>query len=123
MFPQLLLAHTPPIPFHTLKQSKGEYVITFPSAFHFVSNSGFNAAEAINFPYNINSSRYALEVHAKKSVNLNCDWISVPSSTHCHSGMCQDETIGRNKWKGPIRLPKKFPLGQQNGLRLILWFL
>ena len=116
MFPQLLMAHTPPIPFHTLKQSKGEYVITFPSAFHFVCNSGFNAA-------NINSSRYALEVHAKKSVNLNCDWISVPSSTHCHSGMCQDETIGRNKWKDPIRLPKKFPLGQENGLWLLLWFL
>jgi hypothetical protein len=36
MLPQLLLAHTPPIPFHTLKQSRGEYVITFPSAFHFV---------------------------------------------------------------------------------------
>jgi hypothetical protein len=49
MFPQLLLAHTPPIPFHTLKQSKGEYVITFPSAFHFVCNSGYNCAEAINF--------------------------------------------------------------------------
>ena len=50
MFPQLLLAHPPPIPFHTLKQSKGEYVITFPSAFHFVCNSGYNCAdEAINF--------------------------------------------------------------------------
>ncbi len=62
MFPQLLLAHTPPIPFHTLKQSKGEYVITF--AFHFVCNSGFNAAEAINFVapewkyFNTETSRY-----------------------------------------------------------------
>ena len=49
MLPQLLLAHTPPVPFHTLKKSKGEYVITFPSAFHFVCSFGFNAAEAINF--------------------------------------------------------------------------
>jgi hypothetical protein len=31
-----VLAQKPHIPFHTLKQSAGEYFITFPSEFHFV---------------------------------------------------------------------------------------
>jgi hypothetical protein len=45
----MLLAHTPPIPFHTLKQFEGDYVVTCPSAFHFVLNEGANVAEAMNY--------------------------------------------------------------------------
>ena len=49
LMPQLLKACDPPIPFHCLKQCKGDYVITFPGAFHFVVNAGVNAAKATNF--------------------------------------------------------------------------
>ncbi|EFX67541.1 hypothetical protein DAPPUDRAFT_261496 [Daphnia pulex] len=50
VFPQMLIAHSPPIPFHTLKQCEGDYVVTCPSAFHFVLNEGANVAEAMNYP-------------------------------------------------------------------------
>jgi hypothetical protein len=50
VLPQMLLAQTPPIPFHTLKQCEGDYVVTCPSAFHFVLNGGANFAEAMNYP-------------------------------------------------------------------------
>jgi jumonji domain-containing protein 2 len=49
LMPQLLKACDPPIPFHCIKQGKGDYVITFPGAFHFVVNAGANVAEATNF--------------------------------------------------------------------------
>jgi jumonji domain-containing protein 2 len=45
--PQLLIAEG--IPFKTIRQLPGEYVITFPGAFHTVVNGGTNVAEAINF--------------------------------------------------------------------------
>jgi jumonji domain-containing protein 2 len=51
VMPQLLKACNSPIPFHGIKQCKGDYVITFPGAFHFVINSGSNLAEAINFAF------------------------------------------------------------------------
>jgi hypothetical protein len=47
MLPQeLLLAN---IPFRTLKQLPGNYVITLPEGLHFVINSGSNIAEATNY--------------------------------------------------------------------------
>lgn len=46
MLPQILVKYG--IPFHTLKQSPGDYVFTFPGAFHMVMNGGENFAEAIN---------------------------------------------------------------------------
>jgi hypothetical protein len=46
---QFLLAQNPPILFHTLKQSAGEFVITFSSAFHFMMNLVSNFTEAVNF--------------------------------------------------------------------------
>jgi jumonji domain-containing protein 2 len=33
-----------------LKQCAGDYVVTCPSAFHFVLNEGANVAEAMNYP-------------------------------------------------------------------------
>ena len=45
--PQLLIAEG--IPFKTIRQEPGDYVITFPGAFHTVVNGGTNVAEAINF--------------------------------------------------------------------------
>lgn len=39
------------IPFHTLKQEPGDYVLTQPGAFHFVVNGGPNVAEATNFSF------------------------------------------------------------------------
>ncbi|EFX62271.1 hypothetical protein DAPPUDRAFT_337182 [Daphnia pulex] len=47
MLPQeLLLAN---IPFRTLKQLPGDYVITLPEGLHFVINSGHSIAEATNY--------------------------------------------------------------------------
>lgn len=37
------------IPFHSLKQEAGDYVITNPGGFHFVVNGEPNTAEATNF--------------------------------------------------------------------------
>ena len=45
---ELLLAN---IPFKTLKQEPGDYIIAFPAGFHFVINSGHNIAEAVNFVF------------------------------------------------------------------------
>jgi hypothetical protein len=45
--PQVLRLHQ--IPFHCIRQKKGEYVIIFPGAYHMVVNAGQNTAEAINF--------------------------------------------------------------------------
>jgi hypothetical protein len=36
--PQVLRKHH--IPFHCIKEKKGQYVITFPGAYHMVANSG-----------------------------------------------------------------------------------
>ncbi|XP_045024637.1 lysine-specific demethylase 4E-like [Daphnia magna] len=44
-------ANDPPIPFHCFKQCKGDYIITFPEAFHFVVNFGLNVAQATNFAF------------------------------------------------------------------------
>jgi hypothetical protein len=43
---ELLLAN---IPFRTLKQLPGDYVITLPAGLYFVINSGSNIAEATNY--------------------------------------------------------------------------
>ncbi|KZS07168.1 Uncharacterized protein APZ42_029189 [Daphnia magna] len=51
VMPQLLKANDPPIPFYCFKQCKGDYIITFPGAFHFVVNSGLNVAQATNFAF------------------------------------------------------------------------
>ncbi|XP_032785720.1 lysine-specific demethylase 4E-like [Daphnia magna] len=51
VMPQLFKANYPPIPFHCFKQCKGDYIITFPGAFHFVVNSGLNMAQATNFAF------------------------------------------------------------------------
>jgi hypothetical protein len=45
--PQILRENR--IPFHCIKQEKGEYVIIFPGAYHMVVNAGQNFAEAINY--------------------------------------------------------------------------
>jgi hypothetical protein len=45
--PQLLIVEG--IPFNTVKQCPGDYVVTFPGAFHMVVNAKTNEAEAINF--------------------------------------------------------------------------
>ncbi|EFX63680.1 hypothetical protein DAPPUDRAFT_267963 [Daphnia pulex] len=47
LLPQELLVAN--IPFRTLKQLPGDYVITLPAGFHFVKNSGSNIAEATNY--------------------------------------------------------------------------
>jgi jumonji domain-containing protein 2 len=47
--PQLLIAEG--IPFNTVKQCPGDYVVTFPGAFHIVVNAGTNVAEAVNFAF------------------------------------------------------------------------
>jgi jumonji domain-containing protein 2 len=43
---ELLLAN---IPFRTLRQQAGDYVITLPEGLHFVVNSGHSIAEATNY--------------------------------------------------------------------------
>jgi hypothetical protein len=45
--PQVLRQHR--IPFHCIRQKKGQYVIIFFGAYHIVMNAGQNYAEAINF--------------------------------------------------------------------------
>jgi hypothetical protein len=45
--PQVLRANN--IPFHCIKQSPGEYVITFPGAYHMMMNAGQNWVEAVIF--------------------------------------------------------------------------
>ncbi|EFX76909.1 hypothetical protein DAPPUDRAFT_248425 [Daphnia pulex] len=47
LLPQELLVAN--IPFRTLKQLPGDYVITLPAGLHFVKNSGSNIAEATNY--------------------------------------------------------------------------
>ena len=49
LLPQELLLAS--IPFKTLKQETGDYIITFPAGFHFVINSGHNIAEAVSFVF------------------------------------------------------------------------
>jgi hypothetical protein len=45
--PQVLRANN--IPFHCIQQRPGDYVFTFPGAYHMVINTGQNWAEAVNF--------------------------------------------------------------------------
>lgn len=45
--PRRLMKHS--IPVHSVTQAAGEFVITFPNAYHGGFNCGVNAAEAVNF--------------------------------------------------------------------------
>ena len=47
MNPNLLLKHG--VPISKLQQKAGEFIITFPRAYHAGFNQGFNFAEAVNF--------------------------------------------------------------------------
>ncbi|EFX71269.1 hypothetical protein DAPPUDRAFT_255987 [Daphnia pulex] len=67
-FPQILKAANPPIPFICIKQCVGQYVVTFPGAYHMVLNSGYNVCEGLNFSVDRWTRKYA-----KKERKCTCD--------------------------------------------------
>ena len=48
----LLLNKTHGIPIYKARQKPGEFIVTFPQAYHCGFNAGFNVAEAVNFATN-----------------------------------------------------------------------
>jgi jumonji domain-containing protein 2 len=67
LFPQILRAANPPIPFKCIKQCAGDHVVTFPGAYHMVVNAGFNICEGLNFLVD-----YWTRKFAKKERRCNC---------------------------------------------------
>ena len=65
MNPQTLMEHN--IPVYRTDQRAGEFIITFPRAYHAGFNQGFNFAEAVNFalPGWVKVGRECIEHYAK----------------------------------------------------------
>jgi jumonji domain-containing protein 2 len=68
LFPQILKAANPPLPFKYIKQCVGQYVVTFPGVYHMVLNSGYNICEGLNFSVDRWTQKYA-----KKERRCTCD--------------------------------------------------